>query len=277
MSRFMLLSDFRARRRVLSKNDFAIAPTRDPKPTDKIRKDTWNHIFSLPDDVAIRTTNHNGTAIQGISDLAYEWLQHCDGEDPIMGPVMLDAYDDLDAALFTAIVGYYRLSNSAMRSALELVTIGTWAQVCGHRNEFKNWQKGKIELSIAKACDGLIGPTALLRDQLRHKVKDTLFEQRTQTSKGGYVRRLFGEISDYSHSRPGFSDFSMRQSNGPVYRELAFTNCVQLQTEILALLFVLLLIAKPTIRFTPIVTDLFANRSTLKPRVVRTAFHLLHP
>jgi hypothetical protein len=110
---------------VLLKGDFAIAPTRDPRPTDKIGKDTWNHIFVLPGDVPVRTTNHNGSAIKQISDLSYEWLLHCDGEDPIMGSVMLDAHDDFDAALYTAIVGYYLLSNSAMRSALELLTIGS--------------------------------------------------------------------------------------------------------------------------------------------------------
>jgi hypothetical protein len=216
MSRVMPLSDFRARRRVLLKSDFAVAPTRDQRPTDKIGKDTWNHIFTLPDDVAVRTTNHNGTAVTAISDLSYEWLLHCDGEDPVMGPVMLDAHDDFDAALYSAIVGYYRLSNSAMRSALELVTIGTWAQVCSKKKEFRQWQKGKIELSLGRACDGLVGPTSSLNDQLRLKLNDTLFNQRTMASKGGWVRRIFGDISDFSHSRPGFTDFSMRRSNGPI-------------------------------------------------------------
>lgn len=181
----MPLSDFRARRRVLLRSDFAIAPTRDPKPTDKIGKDVWNHIFILPDDVAVRTTNHNGVAIKQISDLSYEWLLHCDGEDTVMGPVMLDAHDDFDAAAYNTIVGYYRLSISAMRSALELVTVGTWAQVCGKKREFKQWQKGKIELGLGRACDGLIGSTSSLNDQLRAKVNDTPFDQRALRSKGG--------------------------------------------------------------------------------------------
>ncbi len=118
-----------------------------------------------------------------------------------MGPVMLDAHDDFDAAVYTAIVGYYRLSISAIRSALELVTIGTWAQVCGKSKESKQWQRGKIQLSLGRACDDLIRPTASLNDQLRSKVNDTLFDQRGVSSKGGWVRRIFGDISDYSHSR----------------------------------------------------------------------------
>jgi hypothetical protein len=261
---------------VLLKSDFAIAPSRDPNPTDKIGKYTWNHIFTLPDDVAVRTTNHNGKAIKQISDLTYEWLLHCDGEDPIMGPVMLDAHDDFDAALYTAIVGYYRLSNSAMRSALELVTIGAWAQVCNRKKEFRKWQRGKIELSLGRACDELVGATSALNDQLRMKVNDNLFDQRSPTSKAGSVRRIFGAISDFSHSRPGFTDFSMRQSNGPIYREDAFKHSMRLQTEILAFLFILLLIAKPGTRFDPIVASLFADAKRVKSRVARATFKILH-
>lgn len=277
MSRVLPATDFRARRRVLQNSDFAIAPTRDPRATDKIAKDIWNQIFILPDDVAVRTTNHNGAGIKGISDLIYEWLLHCDGQDRLMGVVMLDAHDDFDAALYASIVGYYRLANTAMRSALELVAIGTWAQVCGRKKEFQKWQKGTIELSLGRACDGLIGPTSSLRDQLKDKVNDSLFDQRTQTSKGGSVRRLFSEVSDFAHSRPGFTDFSMRQSNGPVYREDAFKHCLWLQTEILGLLFVLLLIARPGTRFANVVTDLFKDKAKVKSRVTRTAFQILHP
>jgi hypothetical protein len=49
-----------------------------------------------------------------------------------------------------------------------------------------------------------------------------------------------------------------------------------LQTETLALLFVLLLIAKPGTRLNPIVTDLFANKTLVKSQVARAAFAILH-
>jgi hypothetical protein len=226
---------------------------------------------------AIRTTNQHGKAIKQISDLTYEWLIHSDEGDRIMLPVMLDAYDDFETALYTAITGYYRLANSAMRSALELVTIGTWAKVCGKRNEFKNWQKGKIELSLGSACDGLIGATSGLRNALRTRVNDTLFDQKTSATDGGYVRRTFSRISDFSHARPGFTDSSMRKSNGPIYVPKAFNNSISIQTETLGLLFVLILIANPNTRFNQSVKDLFANRSKVKSRVTRTAFRILHP
>jgi hypothetical protein len=246
------------------------------RPSDKIDKDTWDHIVTLADDVAIRTTNQHGKAIKQISDLTYEWLIHSDERDRIMLPVMLDAYDNFEAALYTAITGYYRLSHSSVRSALELVTIGTWAKVCGKRNEFQNWQKGKIELSLGGACDGLIGATLVLRNALKVRTNDSLFDQRTGTIGGGYVRRTFSRMSDFSHARPGFTDSSMRKSNGPIYVRKAFNDSLRVQTETMGLLFVLSLIANPKTRFNQIVIDLFADRSKIKSCVTRAAFRILH-
>lgn len=277
MPRFLTTSDFRARRRVLVKSDFGLAEGPTQRPSDKIDKATWDHVVMLPDDVAIRTTNHHGTAIKQMSDLTYEWLLHFDERDRIMLPVMMDAHDDFDAALYAAITGYYRLANSAMRSALELVAIGTWAKLCGKQSELQEWQKGKIELSLGMACDGLIGATSSLRNALRTRVNDSLFDQKTNTTDGGWVSRAFGSISDFSHARPGYTDFSMRKSNGPIYVRSAFNQSMWLQTETMGLLFVLALIANPNIRFNQIVVDLFADASKVKSRVARAAFKILHP
>lgn len=277
MPRFLPLHDFRYRRRVLLQSDFAIAEGRARRPTDKIDKVTWNHVVTLPDDVAIRTTNHHGKAIKQISDLTYEWVANCDDKDSIMLPVMMDAHDDFEAALYTAITSYYRIANSAMRSALELVAIGTWANLCSKRGEFQKWQKGKIELSLGMACDGLIGATSALRDALKTRVNDSLFDQKTKTADGGWVRLAFSAVSDWSHSRPGYTDFSMRKSNGPIYVPSAFDHSMWIQTEIMGLLFVLLLIADPKIRFNQIVVDLFDDVSKIKSRVTRAAFEHLHP
>lgn len=259
MPRFLTTSDFRARRRVLVKSDFAVAEGPARHPSDKIDKATWDHIVTLPDDVAIRTTNHHGRAIRQISDLTYEWLLHSDERDRIMLPVMMDAHDDFEAALYAAITGYYRLANSAMRSALELVAIGAWAKLCGKQSEFQKWQKGKTELSLGIACDGLTGATSALRNALKTRVNDSLFDQKSSTTDGGWTRRAFSSISDFSHSRPGYTDFSMRKSNGPIYIPGAFNHSMWIQTETMGLLFVLVLISNPNTRFNQIVVDLFGT------------------
>jgi hypothetical protein len=239
-AQFPATSDFRARRRVLLKSDFAVAEGPVQRPSDKIDKATWDHIVTLPDDVAIRTINHHGRTIKQISDL-------------------------------------YRLANSAMRSALELVAIGTWAKGCGKQSEFQKWQKGKIELSLGMACDGLTGATSALRNALTTRVNDSLFDQKTNTTEGRWVRRAFSSISDFPHSRPGDTDYSMRKSNGPTYVPSAFNHSIWIQTETMELLFVLVLIANPNIRFNQIVVDLFVYPSKVKSRVARAAFKILHP
>ena len=278
MPRFLPTNDFRVRRRVLLKRDFALAKGPEQTPTDKIDKATWNHLVTLPDDVAVRTTNHHGTIIRQISDLTHEWVLHCDEADPIMFPVMLDAHDELDAALYNAITGYYRVSNAATRSALELVTIGTWAKLCDKKSQFEDWQKGKIELSLGMACDSLIAVTSSLHNELRKMgVTDTLFNQKTKTTDGGWVRRTFSGVSDWTHSRPGFTDSALRESNGPIYVRGAFNHSAWIQTEIIGLLFVLVLIGRQGTRFNQIVVDLFADVSKIKSQVTRGVFQLLHP
>lgn len=278
MPKFLPTSDFRAKRRILRKSDFALAEGREPRPSDKIDRATWNHHVTLPDDVAVRTTNHHGTAIKQISDLTHELILHADESDPVMFPVILDAHDELDAGLYNSIVGYYRLANAAMRGALELVAIGTWAKLCSKRSQFDEWQKGKIELSLGTACDGLISATRSLHEELQKiGVDDTLFAQKTNTSQGGWLRRSFGGVSDWAHSRPGYTDFAMRKSNGPIYVRKAFNHSAGIQTETLGLLFVLVLIACPGTRFDQIVIDFFADASKVKSRVTRGAFQILHP
>ena len=60
MPKLMPLSDFRARRTVLTRRDFGYAPKPAPPPSDLVRKATWDSIVTLPDDVrVVRTTNYH--------------------------------------------------------------------------------------------------------------------------------------------------------------------------------------------------------------------------
>ncbi len=165
--------DFRARRVVLTRLDFALAPKPEPPPSDRIDKASWSSIVTLPDDVAVRTSNHHGTTLRQLDDLWGAWIESIGENNALMASAMLDAADDFQAATYTALTGFYRLSVSALRSALELTTIGAWAQVCGKTKEYKKWQGGKLTLSFGQACDGLIAATSSLRDELRSTVSDS--------------------------------------------------------------------------------------------------------
>lgn len=276
MPKLLPEADFRARRTVLTRRDFAYAPKPAPQPSDIIGKATWNSIVSLPDDVAIRTTDYHGTTLTQLHDLWGAWVESFGTTQDCMFPVMLDAGDDFQAATYTALTGFYRLSIAALRSALELVTIGAWAQVCGRHQEFRDWLAGKVAFSFGQACDGLSGGAADLEAHLRATVNDSLFGQRNPPDDGGFLRRMFGGISDFSHVRPGYADGDMRRSNGPIYVGLAFKHVAWVHFETLGVCFLLLLLARPKQRLPAPAVELFHNVKRMKSRVTRAAFEILY-
>jgi len=277
MPKFLPLTDFRARRTVLTRRDFGYAPKPAPRPSDIIDEATWDSIVRLPDDVAVRTSNYHGTTIKQLDDLWGAWVD-CYGEvQDCIFPVMLDAGDDFQAATYSALTGFYRLSVAALRSALELTAIGAWAQVCRKEKEFRSWRAGKSSLSFGQACDGLSGATTPLRGHLRATVNDSLFDQRNSTAEGGFARRIYSGISEFSHSRPGHADSDMRESNGPIYVRSAFNHVAWMQFEALGLCFVLLLIARPKRCLPEHAVELFGDVKRVRSKVTRAAFQFVYP
>jgi hypothetical protein len=269
------LTDFRSRRTVLVRSDFGYAPKPAPRPSDIIDKETWDSIVTLPDDVGVRTSNYHGTTIRQLHDLWGAWIECVGEKQDCMFPVMLEAGDDFQAATYTALTGFYRLSVAALRSALELAAIGAWAQVCGKQKEFRSWQAGRSPLSFGQACDGLSSAMTPLRAHLRATVNDSLFDQRKSTEEGGFARRIYGGISEFSHSRPGHTDSDMRESNGPIYVRSAFNHVAWVQFETLGLCVVLLLIARPKQVLPAPAIEVFRDAKRVKSKVTRAAFEFL--
>jgi hypothetical protein len=230
----------------------------------------------LPDDVAVRTSNYHGTTLRQLHDLWGAWVESLGDVQDGMFPVMLDASDDFQAATYTALTGFYRLSIAALRSALELTTIAAWAQICGKRQEFRNWRAGNIPLSFGQACDGLCGTTAALGAHLRATLNDNLFDQKTPRDEGGFLRRIYGGVSNFSHARPGYADADMRSSNGPIYVRSVFNHVAWMQFETLGACFVLLLLARPKQRLPKPAVELFHDVKRVKSRVTRAAFEVLY-
>jgi len=193
-------SDFRARRRVLTRGDFAYAPKPEATPSDPVSRSTWEGIVTLPDDVAGRTSNHHGTTLTQLENLWGAWVESIGDLQDCLSPAMLDDGDDFQSTAYTALTRFDRRSISALRSALELMTIAAWAQVCGKDAEYLAWRSGKGTLSFGQGCDGLIGATRTLQERLRADVNDTLFDQKTPSSEGGLARRIFDGLSNF-HTR----------------------------------------------------------------------------
>src|SRR5580704_2498085 len=68
------LSDFRAVRHKLDPDDFALSEGPDIAPTNLINEETWSGLTHLPDDVAIRTSDHNGHRLQLLHSLWADWI-----------------------------------------------------------------------------------------------------------------------------------------------------------------------------------------------------------
>lgn len=111
-------NDFRAKRVVLTREDFAYAPEPGPLPSDVIDEATWKSIVTLPDDVAVRTSNYHGTTLGQLNDLWGAWIESFGSTQDSLFAAMLDAGDDFQSATYAALTGFYRLSIVALRSAL---------------------------------------------------------------------------------------------------------------------------------------------------------------
>ncbi len=73
MSKHMPLEDFRAVRTVLEEDDYALSSGPEPPPSDLIPEETWLSLTVLPDEVAVRTSNRNGTLLDILHQLGGTW------------------------------------------------------------------------------------------------------------------------------------------------------------------------------------------------------------
>jgi len=217
MSKALPLTDFRAVRVVLEPEEFAMGPKTERPPSDIIDKDSWHGIMNLPDDVAIRTSNHNGSTIRDVYALSGAWLESIGEDNDSLSETMIDTIDEFQSITFNSLHGFYRQAIASLRNALELVAVGAYCQTCNKQHEFSKWRKGQIEIPFGSSCDGLDRTVATksLNSFLIETVNDSITGRKSTNSPGGWARRLYSELSDYTHSRPTFTNADLWASNGP--------------------------------------------------------------
>lgn len=231
--------DFRAVRIILEPSDFAVGwEVPDLPPRDLISKETWNHLVGLPDDVAIRTSNHFGTILKEASEFQSELVSvslalqdlvtqaGSKAEDSPICHVLLATTDELAASIYIVLTGYYRVAFSALRNAVENLAIGLHLELSGDQALFQAWLAGNDELKFGWAADNAYGnrPVFDLEAHLTATVADNLFRQKAGADPSGFARRLFSKLSKFTHGAPGFTDGDMWESNGPVFVSKAFTD-----------------------------------------------------
>lgn len=222
------MSDFRAKRLMLDDTDFAVATGKYPGPTNLIQESTWKSITSLPDDVSIRTSDKYGSQLETMWEYWGIWTRvvlaiqalHGDPRQSAVAWAACDASDEFQAGTYCALVGFYRVAFSCLRNVLEQMSIGTRLGIIPDTNSFTDWRNGEDRIKFGWAADTLPQSQAVqaLEQHIETSTGDSLFSQ----SPKGLARRLFAELSKYTHGAAGFTDGDARESNGPIFVAQAF-------------------------------------------------------
>ena len=98
----------------------------------------------LPDDVAITTSNHHGSQLAALYSLWADLLEAIGDDQDELFAGMLDAVDCFRASTFDSLHGYYRSALSNLRSALELVAIGSLGNLSPNDRDYLRWKKQNV-------------------------------------------------------------------------------------------------------------------------------------
>jgi hypothetical protein len=234
MTKKLSLLDFRALRHQLEPHEFALSEGSDIEPTDPIDEETWAGITHLPDDVAIRISDHNGTRLMLLYSLWGDWITATgDPEKPDeLYSCMLDAGDALQCANFLFIHGYYRAALAELRVALELVMIGSFGNLEPSDPDYILWKTNASELGFTRFRKRM--HAMLHSEQAKWLLADQEFPDVT-----------FRKLCNFTHSRPDASDGALWESNGPVYKQEAIMLTFFTILTVYAVCYLLVKIARP--------------------------------
>jgi hypothetical protein len=191
MTQRLPLSDFRAVRHKLEPHEFAISEGMDVEPTALIDKETWSSLTVLPDDVAIRTSDHNGHRLALLQTLRHDWIEatgNPEKPDELFN-CMLDASDALQCANFLLLHGYYRPALAELRVALELVMIGAYGNLKPNDPDYAAWKNGDSEWGFTRARKRMHG---MLRGD----------QGKWVLAEGEFPDTFFRQLCRFTHSRP---------------------------------------------------------------------------
>jgi hypothetical protein len=205
-------------------------------PSDLIEPSVWDHITHLPDDIAVRISNHHGSALKLLNSLSSDWMESVG--DPLKPDKhfagMLDAGDCFQCATFDFLHGYYRSALSNLRSALELVTIGAYGNLKPKDPDYLRWSKGGGDLTFPNS-----------RGRLRKVVPKPIAWFVKQQS---WPEQLYYDLCRYTHSRPDASDGSLWESNGPVYNSRAVQITFKAHLSVYGVCYLLAKLGRPEIQ-----------------------------
>jgi hypothetical protein len=259
MAKRLSLRDFRAVRWTLEERDFGLVRGRTRRASrDRIDEPTWKSITSLPDHVAIETSNHFGTVLRDLYSLCGAWtgtFAPLEKGGPRLAPlwvVALDGFHVFEGSLYGATFGYYRLAVTGLRSMVENLVIALHLELSGDRKTFRRWQAGDVEPSFGQAASLLprYPSVAKLEDALRRRTGNDLFRHKQSPPQPkrtpGYARAFFSTLSKFTHAQPEFTDAALwGGSNGPIFVPRSFGEWAKAYVSTFALSLLLLRLGRP--------------------------------
>jgi hypothetical protein len=263
MVRKLEATDFRARRMVLEPDDFALTDGKpEPAPTDLVSPEVWHGIMDIADDVAIRTTSHQGSRIGLLYQLWGAWVEVMP-TSCIVGYAMLDCADDFAASVISLLHGFYRQAVGTLRSALETMVFACLCQLTPDRKSWRAWETGKKEISFGQSRRELRKTTVVraLEDRAKAATDRTMFADKNLSDPGGWATSLHSHLSNFIHARGNLSNARLWESNGPVYSARGMRIGYHSYLETYVLLLLLAKIAHPSLAMPREADILFAYDS----------------
>lgn len=225
--------DFRAHRKVLEPDDFALSDGKsDQPPTDLISADAWDGIMTLPDDVAIRTTNHEGSRVSLLHELWEGWISVLP-EGGVLSEAALDVSDDLAASTFNIVHGYYKQAIATLRSALETMMLASSCELSGSMDVWLDWKLGsELKFNDANRNLAVLPKIAKYDADVRSRAGVGMFINPTNQNEKNWVRNLYKRLCGFSHASGDKANFDLWKSNGPVYSAsgMKLSYCFYLET-----------------------------------------------
>ena len=211
MPKKLPLRDFRAVRSKLEPHEFAISEGQDVLPSDLVDREVWDGIMHLPEDVSIRVSDHNGLRIRLLYQLWTDWIEVIgDPDDPDeMFNCLLEAADCFKGGIFNFLHGFYRTALGELRTALELVIIGTYGNLYPTDGDYREWKAGHSEMFGFTRC------RKRLFGNLTKAQAKWIFDDEAP------LAATYQKLCSYTHARPDAGYGVLWRSNGPVYSEAA--------------------------------------------------------
>jgi hypothetical protein len=258
---------------------FAIHPDGpEPPPRDMVEAEVWQTIMTLPDDVALRTSDSYGTEMKAMAELWGSLIDMCNETGDAWFRTCLYMADGLQSSNFNSVCGYYSVAASSLRGTMEALIVGAFFQLIETERAAIEWHNGRYDLKFGFACDRLMKHPAIaeFEAELTRAIDYTIFQQKAANVSPGWARFLYSELSNFAHSRPTHSEGSMWQgSNGPVFVSNSFGRVVALYIDVCALLYVLAKICRPRMKLPNEARWLFELEHVRTSQIAREAFKIV--